>query len=537
MKNKQLIIFILFSSLVSLSFGQTDNDYSISFTTAKGIGEEIRISVHADGVIRPYIWIDLNNNGVREPGEDVQTFDQWRDGNTPTYTVGAETITVHGRISQFGVEGGELTSIDFSNASQFVRLWLADNNLESIDLSGQTGGTNGYLNILRLSRNQLKGALDLSHLGVNELHLDRNNLEHISIKERPQMTYLNISRNLLTEEGITSVLNGLGTRVGYSAGNLYVVDTRAVDPEYREGNQLRQHHLEHRNLNWGDNVGLNWQTRDMNPAVGIFHDISAIMDSYKLSFTTAKSQGENITLNIDADADDRSGIWIDLNANETKDDGEVITTFGSDVSYTVSSPNISVYGVVSKILASNNELTAFDSSRNPFLTTIDLSDNMLQEISLLSNQPLSEVNIAENRITASEIDDILGTLINRNNTTQGTLTLLNFDEDLNDVSGEHILRANSKNWVVKDTSGRVLLPTDIGDVFSWLEVPTIAVMGDYAVIVGPEVEVAQYTKFYINNNPAELMIDRVDLSEYEGNLSLKATSGDGSQVIRLVVER
>ena len=94
MKNKQLIIFILFSSLVSLSFGQTDNDYSISFTTAKSIGEEIRISVHADGVIRPHIWIDLNNNGVREPGEDVKTFDQWRDGNTPTYTVIVSAPTV-----------------------------------------------------------------------------------------------------------------------------------------------------------------------------------------------------------------------------------------------------------------------------------------------------------------------------------------------------------------------------------------------------------------------------------------------------------
>src|SRR5690554_656213 len=104
MKNKQLILLTVLLSTASLLLGQ--EEYKLTFTTDKNVGDEIRVSIHADAVIRPQIWIDLNNNGTRDIGEDVKTFDQWRDGNTPTYTLGSKTVTIYGRISQFGAEGG-----------------------------------------------------------------------------------------------------------------------------------------------------------------------------------------------------------------------------------------------------------------------------------------------------------------------------------------------------------------------------------------------------------------------------------------------
>lgn len=537
MEKKQLIIFTILLSIASISFGQ--EDYRLSFTTSKEVGEEIRVSIHADQIVRPQVWIDLNDNGVRDPGEEVKAFDQWRDGNTPTYTLGAQKVTIYGRISQFGAEGGKLTSIDFSRSSDMVRIWLADNKLETIDLFSQTG-TN-HLNILRLSRNQLKGSVNFSHLPIRELYLDRNNLESVSIRLLPQMTYLNVSRNFLTEQSINNLLEDLGTRVGYSAANLYMVDTRGSDPEYPEGNQLKQHHLIHPNLNWGDNVGMNWFIRDMNPAVGILNDISSITNVYNMSFTTSKSLGSTITLNIDAEESNQPSIWIDLNGNGTKDMDEEVTIFGSDASYAIASQNITVYGPVTGVTASNNELTMFNSSRNPFLTSLEVVGNDLTEILLSPYQQLEHLNIAVNKFSTSDIDRVIGNLFNRNMTSPGSLILIDYDpedvEDRNKINAEHIMKASAKNWVVKDATGRPLLPTDIENIFHWLEMPAITVVGDNAILIGADEDISLFTKFYVNGELVEPVFGRVDLTNYTGNIEIKVTNDDGSLLIRFVTSK
>lgn len=71
-KMKQLIILIFFLSLSSLTIGQ--ENYKLTFSTDKKVGEEIKISIHADTNVRPQIWIDLNNNGIRDVDEEVKKF-------------------------------------------------------------------------------------------------------------------------------------------------------------------------------------------------------------------------------------------------------------------------------------------------------------------------------------------------------------------------------------------------------------------------------------------------------------------------------
>lgn len=72
---------------------------------------------------------------------------------------------------------------------------------------------------------------------------------------------------------------------------------------------------------------------------------------------------------------------------------------------------------------------------------------------------------------------------------------------------------------------------------SWLEEPAIAVLGNSASIVGPEAKVAVFTKFYVNDVEVELTDGTADLSDKSGELSLKATTADGSEVIKLKINK
>lgn len=49
----------------------------------------------------------------------------------------------------------------------------------------------------------------------------------------------------------------------------------------------------------------------------------------KITFTTTKNSGETITLLIDAADEDKKDVWIDLNNNGKRDEGEEVTNFNN----------------------------------------------------------------------------------------------------------------------------------------------------------------------------------------------------------------
>jgi len=49
-----------------------------------------------------------------------------------------------------------------------------------------------------------------------------------------------------------------------------------------------------------------------------------------ISFTTSKNIGETVELGINAEPADQPDVWLDLNSNGIKDEGEEVTHFGSD---------------------------------------------------------------------------------------------------------------------------------------------------------------------------------------------------------------
>lgn len=561
----------------------------ITLTTTKAVGASIMMTVNAGAADRAETWIDLNNNGVRDNGEDIKAWDA-----AASYTLQSQTFTIYGKLIKFTGNGQALTALDLRDAPYLTFLRVDDNLIEELDLSALP---KEFYN-LHISKNKLRGVLDVSHLQeLQTMNIDRNYLTSVIMGNHPKLGQnINISRNLFSEAAIDAIMEKVPNRTGSSLGNFYLIDTRTNDPQYEEGNQLKQHHLAHRVF-----TDYNWRVLDVNGATN-FSDITRLTNKYTTSFTTARSTGGQIKLTIHAETSDKPSVWIDLNGNGQKDGNESVTTFGSDVSYTISSPNIAIYGLASSISAPDNQLTKFDASKNSFL---------------------DELNIATNSLTLAEIDNFVEKLNDRTGTSPGTLTLLNFEGDGNQVISEHISKANAKNWVVKDVTGRTLSPSDItsltqtikdltdiatypgevvtlpeftdqglaitysmepgkeafaklsentltsigygevlitvtqagnelyeefsttitvsimpaGETFSWLGLPTIGLIGNNVFIAGSKEAASQFTKFYVNDVQVELVDGNVDVTDYEGNLKLKATNADGSQIIRLTIEK
>ena len=111
----------------------------------------------------------------------------------------------------------------------------------------------------------------------------------------------------------------------------------------------------------------------------VYKGITYTLPKYviKMTFTTAKAIGAKVELLIDAEEPDRADIWIDLNNNGVKDDGEAVTKFGSMGEYTLGSQTVTIYGKVTKLDCIKNQITSLDVSKNSNLKFLACYENKI----------------------------------------------------------------------------------------------------------------------------------------------------------------
>ncbi len=123
----------------------------------------------------------------------------------------------------------------------------------------------------------------------------------------------------------------------------------------------------------------------------------------RITLTTAKNVGEKITLRINAADADQNDVWIDLNNNNKKDHGEVVTSFGSQEEYTLRAKSVTIYGKVTELYCNNNRLTALNVSKNTLLKSLYCSDNQLKAFDVSKNTALEEMECNGNQITGLNV--------------------------------------------------------------------------------------------------------------------------------------
>ncbi len=161
----------------------------ILLTTTKNVGEIISLSFDAVEADRPDVWIDLNNNGIKDAGEAVTKF-----GSVAVdYTIISKTISIYGKVGAFDCSHAQLTSLDVSSRAELATLQCSSNQLTSLDVRNNTA-----LEFLYCNDNQLTSLDVRNNSKLEYLECTNNRLTSLDVKNNIKLEVLVCSYNQLT---------------------------------------------------------------------------------------------------------------------------------------------------------------------------------------------------------------------------------------------------------------------------------------------------------------------------------------------------
>lgn len=108
-----------------------------------------------------------------------------------------------------------------------------------------------------------------------------------------------------------------------------------------------------------------------------------------INFTSTCRFG-TIKINVRAPEEFQGKVWIDLNADGIRDEGESVEEFGKDVQYPFDpsvNPDVAIYGHITSLSMIVQFVTAIDITGNRYLERLDLMGNKLTDGIDLSNSP------------------------------------------------------------------------------------------------------------------------------------------------------
>ena len=132
----------------------------------------------------------------------------------------------------------------------------------------------------------------------------------------------------------------------------------------------------------------------------------------KIVMTKAADDNTEWQLNIDAATANRAEIWIDLNNNGSRDNGESVTKFGMELTDKITFPlgtsrTAAIYGRVTGLGCAGNELTKLDVM-NPGLQELDCAFNRLKELNLSVNSALESLDCSYNELNTLDVSGSAG---------------------------------------------------------------------------------------------------------------------------------
>ena len=158
-----------------------DNNPHITIITLKNVGDPIKLEVKGKS---NDLWIDLNNNNVRDNGEDLD-----RDVDTgmfiyegPLYS---NALSIYGDITVFKCNSNNITDIDVSTCANLRTLDIWGNALLSLDVSN-----NKQLVNLDCSSCGIQNLILPSSSSLRLLDCQRNLLESLDLSELPDLETL-----------------------------------------------------------------------------------------------------------------------------------------------------------------------------------------------------------------------------------------------------------------------------------------------------------------------------------------------------------
>ena len=559
------------------SLEQEGTQPTITFTTNKNVGEEIKVSVKLpEGVTVDNITVEgatvVKTEDTSKPNE-----------KNITYSLTEQTVKILGDLTSLSCNNNGITSIDISH-SKLVNLFCPYNSITELNTNG-----NNNLSTLNCNNNQLT-ALDVStnseltYLNCNyneistlnlpqnnklwllacaynklkelnvsnfkdliDLSCSRNELEKLTVKNNPELARLRFYNNPLSQIDFSNNPK-LATLETYSnnlslaqmqqlVNNLPTIDTSAgqkgslvvvptLNGSKNFSNQLKDLA-----------VSKGWEVKNTSRQV-----INEIPEVAYITLTTDKNIGEEILLIHDVDP---ITIYADIEVegatlvkSEKQEDLKYLNKTLVSNTYRLTSQTVKISGDLSILYCPYNDITSIDVA-NTDLEYLICDHNSIKTISLKSNNPttLSTNNPPIKTLEATQKSKLKQLICDNNQLTELDIPQNNSLEYLNCSNNKlkelSISNAKELKWLYCENNELTSLTAKDNDKLeiivcynnqiSQINIannPNLTVLECYS----NQISLAQMLQL-VNYLPT-----LTDPSEYDGILAVVSSASDGNDM-------
>ena len=550
---------------------------TITFTTNKNVGEEIKVSVKLpEGVTMDNITVEgatvVKTEDTSKPNE-----------KNITYSLTAQTVKILGDLTSLYCNNNGITSIDISH-SKLVNLFCPYNSITELNTNGNNNlstlncetnqltaldvSTNSeltYLNCnynkistLNLPQNNKLSLLACAYNNLKELNVSnfnelmdlscsRNELEKLTIKNNPKLyrvrffntkisqldfsnnpklTKLETYSNNLSLAQMQQLVNNLPT-IDTSAGkkgSLVVVPTLNGSKNF--SNQLKDLA-----------VSKGWEVKNTSRKV-----VNEIPEVTYITLTTDKNIGEEILLIHDVDP---ISIYADIEVegatlvkSEQQEDLKYLNKTLVSNTYRLTSKTVKISGDLSLLYCPYNDITSIDVA-NTDLEYLICDHNLIKKISLKSNNSttLSTNNPPIKTLEATQKSKLKQLICDNNQLTELDIPQNNSLEYLNCSNNKlkelSISNAKELKWLYCENNELTSLTATDNDILEIIACynnqisqiniannPNLTVLECYS----NQISLAQMLQL-VNYLPT-----LTDPSEYDGVLAVVSSANDGNDM-------
>ena len=176
-----------------------DTQPHITLLTSQNKGEEIKISFKTEQPDANEVWVDLNNNGKFDNGDQKVTD---VSGLYKAFKVDSPVITIYGKQILFrAIEASKLVALDVTKAPQLKEMKIKDVQLTYLDIS-----KNELLKEMTIEESLLETLYTGNNPRLLRLVVAGGRLKTIDLSQMKNLMYLTLSKNQFTNLDVSKNL-------------------------------------------------------------------------------------------------------------------------------------------------------------------------------------------------------------------------------------------------------------------------------------------------------------------------------------------
>ena len=559
------------------SLEQEGTQPTITFTTNKNVGEEIKVSV----TLPEGVTVD---NITVEGATVVKTEDTSKPNEKNiTYSLTEQTVKILGDLTTLICNNNGITSIDLSH-SKLVNLYCGQNSITELNTNGNNNLStlnceNNQLTALDVSTNSELTSLNCNNNKISTLNLPQNNklwllacaynklkelnisnfkelrdlaclrneIEKLTIKNNPKLSRVRFYNNPLSQFDFSN--NPQLTTVETYSNNLslaqmhqLVYNLPTLRNYYGEKGSLVVVPTLNGSKNFSNQlkdlaVGKGWEVKNTSREV-----VNEIPEVTYITLTIDKNIGEEILLIHDIDP---LSLYADIEVegatlvkSEQQEDLKYLNKTLVSNTYRLTSQTVKISGDLSILYCPYNDITSIDVA-NTDLEYLICDHNSIKTISLKSNNPttLSTNNPPIKTLEATQKSKLKHLICDYNQLTELDIPQNNSLEYLNCSNNKlkelSISNAKDLKWLYCDNNELTSLTATDNDnleiivcynnQISQINIannPTLSVLECYS----NQISLAQMLQL-VNYLPT-----LTDPSEYDGILAVVSSASDGNDI-------